>query len=138
MSSPSSPPPARLTIDWSVARDLARQVGPTAFSLFLELASRAVSDHGQLTAEGSVRDLADTTGLGKDTVGRHLRHLVSAGVVERLDVTTQFARTEYRIHLTDTGITRARTARPTRRAVPKPRTQSPTRAPTQPSLPFTA
>ena len=138
MSSPNSPPLACLTVDWSVARDIAVQVGPTAFSLLLELASRAVPDRGRLVADGSVRHLADTTGLGKDTVGRHLRHLVSAGVVERLDPKTQFARTEYRVQLTDTGISRVSTTRTTRRAVPKARTQRPASATAQASLPFTA
>lgn len=138
MSSPDSGQHARLTIDWSTARELALQVGPTAFSLLLELTARAVTGDGPLVADGSVRHLADTTGLGKDTVGRHLRHLVSAGVVERLDPMTQFARTKYVIHLTDTGITREPATRPTRRAVPKSRPQRPASATTQPSLPFTA
>lgn len=129
---PSPDQPVSLSIDWALARICIERFGPTAFALVVELAASASPGHGCApVAKASMRALADRLGLGKDTVNRHLRKLITAGLIEPLHADTPFATSEYRLHLTDIGIARHRSTRAKRRPRPSPGT-------TQPPLPFTA
>lgn len=129
---PSPDQPVSLTIDWALARTCLERLGPTAFALVVELAATARPGGGHApVAEASMRALADRLGFGKDTVNRHLRKLITAGLIEPLHADTPFATSEYRLHLADTGITRHRPTRAKRRSRQSDGT-------TQPSLPFTA
>ena len=82
-------PAAALDASWRLsvgaeARALRRSVGPAAWVVLEELllVSTRQAD-GHLVAAVSVRDLAELTGLSKDTVARALRRLLAAGVAVR-------------------------------------------------------
>lgn len=131
-----------LVIDWAATRNLCARIGPTALALVLELASTADQTGDGLTAAGSVRDMAGRTGLGKDTVNRHLRRLESAGTLTRLPRSERSGPTRYRLHLQDTGITQSNENVRLERDQPTRSTKRPSQrkshSSAHPTLPFTA
>jgi len=65
------------------ARELRHEMGPVAWFVLEELALEAVQDGATLIVPTSVRELAATVSLNKDTVARALSVLVRLGFVER-------------------------------------------------------
>ncbi len=112
------------------ARDLRRAVGPIAWFVFEELL--LVSEEGSsdsLVAAASVRSVASSVSLNKDTVARALAMLARAGLVEPIPQpkrTGRFGGGAYRVHLPgglrlerqseDT----VRSSLPRRRSAPRP------------------
>jgi len=70
-----------LTRDDGLTR-LRRDVGPVPWMVFEELLLNSVADEaGRRAACCSIRELAHSLGLAKDTVGRAIRHLRAGGLV---------------------------------------------------------
>ena len=60
--------------------ELCRSVGPTAWVVLVEMAQRSTGDD-VMVAQVSIRELASSIGLAKDTVARAVRRLREAGLV---------------------------------------------------------
>jgi hypothetical protein len=80
------------------AMKMARRVGPTAWTVLTALAVDAEPDDGGMIARASVRSVAATLGLNKDTVGRALTRLCHAQLV--VHVTGRFEPGVYRLTVT--------------------------------------
>lgn len=83
---PREPPlhadPTRRTIVLgSKAHELRAYVGSTAWAVLEEMMQRSTGDGEQVVAQVSVRSLASSLGLAKDTVGRAVRRLRNLGVI---------------------------------------------------------
>jgi hypothetical protein len=77
------------------ALDVARRVGPTAWTVLMALAMDAEKTGDGLVAPGSVRSLGRTLGLNKDTVARALVGLRRARLV--VPVAGRFEAGAYRL-----------------------------------------
>lgn len=66
------------------AHDLRRHVGPTTWVVLEELLQRSTGDGDQVAATVSIRSLAVSLGLAKDTVARAVRRLRELGAIEAI------------------------------------------------------
>jgi DNA-binding transcriptional MocR family regulator len=64
------------------AHELRRHVGPTAWVVLEEMLQRSSTDGDEVVAEVSVRALAASLELAKDTVARAIRRLRELGAIE--------------------------------------------------------
>jgi DNA-binding transcriptional MocR family regulator len=64
------------------AHELRRHVGPTAWVVLEEMLQRSSSDGDEVVAQVSIRALAASLGLAKDTVARAVRRLRELGAIE--------------------------------------------------------
>jgi DNA-binding transcriptional MocR family regulator len=64
------------------AHELRRHVGPTAWVVLEEMLQRSTGDGDEVVAEVSVRALAASLELAKDTVARAMRRLRELGAIE--------------------------------------------------------
>lgn len=64
------------------AHELRRYVGPTSWVVLEEMMQAATGPADRLVAEVSIRSLAASLGLAKDTVARAVRRLRDLGVIE--------------------------------------------------------
>ncbi len=63
------------------AHELRAHVGSTAWAVLEEMMQRSTGDGDHLVAQVSVRSLASSLGLAKDTVARAVRRLRDLGVI---------------------------------------------------------
>lgn len=63
------------------AHVLRAYVGPSAWAVLEEMMQRSTDDGDQVIAQVSIRSLASSLGLAKDTVARSVRRLRDLGVV---------------------------------------------------------
>jgi len=100
----------RATVDltgWSVDIELRNATRPAGWLVLTDMLNRIHSHGGQVVMgpvciEANVRDLAETTGLSKDTVARAIRRLMTLGLVDRVELrdgTGQFGRSVYRVDI---------------------------------------
>jgi len=64
------------------AHELRRHVGPTAWVVLEEMLQRSTSDGDDVVAQVSIRALASSLGLAKDTVTRAVGRLRDLGVID--------------------------------------------------------
>ena len=64
------------------AHELRRHVGPVAWVVLEEMLQRSTGDGDDVVAQVSVRALASSLGLAKDTVARAVRRLRDLGVID--------------------------------------------------------
>ncbi len=101
-------------IGWDVDIDVRNAAKPSGWFVLTDLLARSRSDgkevtDGRVCVETNVRDLAETTGLSKDTVARAIRRLATLGLVDRLELrdgSGQFGRSVYRIDVAQLGISK--------------------------------
>jgi DNA-binding transcriptional MocR family regulator len=75
--------PIRRTIKLGpAAHDLRRRVGPVAWVVLEEVLQRSTGDGDDVVAQVSIRSLASSLGLAKDTVARAVGRLRDLGVIE--------------------------------------------------------
>ena len=63
------------------AHELRRRIGPNAWVLLEEMMQRSTGDRDHVVAQVSIRSLAASLGLARDTVARAVRRLRDLGVV---------------------------------------------------------
>lgn len=98
----------RLALDGRALR-LGYRLGPDALMIVLDLAAHATDLPGDgVVVAASYRDIARRLGISKDTVGRRVALLRSAGVVvERTDQEVDyFEARSYRLYLDLAGVDR--------------------------------
>lgn len=85
------------------ARGFRHEAGPLAWFVLEQLALDAIRDGGSLVAPTSVRELAATVSLNKDTVARAIAVLVRLGVVAHHQPATggRFGAGRYALQLPD-------------------------------------
>ena len=66
------------------AAKLRRHVGPTTWAVLEELLQRSTGEGDQVAATVSIRSLAVSLGLAKDTVARAVRRLRELGAIEAI------------------------------------------------------
>ena len=66
------------------SHELRRHVGPAAWVVLEEMLQRSTSDGDQIVAQVSIRALASSLGLAKDTVARALRRLRELRAIEAM------------------------------------------------------
>ena len=71
----------RSVVVGAAASELRRTLGPTSWMVLEELLMRSTGPADACVARVSVRTLAASLGLAKDTVGRAIRRLRDAGLV---------------------------------------------------------
>jgi len=77
------PDPTRRTIVLGPkAHELRAFVGSTAWSVLDEMMQRSTGDGDHVVAQVSIRSLASSLGLAKDTVNRAVRRLRDLGVID--------------------------------------------------------
>ncbi len=64
------------------AHDLRAYVGSTAWTVLEEMMQRSTDDGDHVVAQVSIRSLASSLGLAKDTVNRAVRRLRDLGVIQ--------------------------------------------------------
>ena len=64
------------------AHELRRHIGPVAWVVLEEMLQRSTGDGGHVVAQVSIRALASSLGLAKDTVARAVGRLRDLGVIE--------------------------------------------------------
>lgn len=64
------------------AHELRAYVGPTAWAVLEEMMQLSTGDGDGVVAQVSIRSLASSLGLAKDTVARAVRRLRDLGVIE--------------------------------------------------------
>lgn len=64
------------------AHELRRHVGPTTWVVLEEMLQRSTDDDGHVVAQVSIRSLASSLGLAKDTVTRAVGRLRDLGVID--------------------------------------------------------
>ena len=64
------------------AHELRRYVGPTGWAVLEEMVERSTVDGDRLIAQVSIRALASSLGLAKDTVARAVRRLRGIGLID--------------------------------------------------------
>lgn len=75
--------PIRRTIKLGpAAHELRRHVGPTTWVVLEEMLQRSTGDGDDVVAQVSIRALASSLGLAKDTVARAVGRLRDLGVIE--------------------------------------------------------
>lgn len=72
---------ARAIVVDVASSELRRQLGPTAWAVFEEMLLASDEAAGDRRARVSVRGLASSLGLAKDTVARSIRRLRDAGLL---------------------------------------------------------
>ena len=75
-------PTRRTVVVGPAAHELRRYVGATSWVVLEEMMQAASGPAGRLVAEVSIRSLAASLGLAKDTVTRAVRRLRDVGVIE--------------------------------------------------------
>jgi DNA-binding transcriptional MocR family regulator len=68
------------------AAKLRRQLGATSWVVLEEMMERSTGDGDHVVAQVSIRSLASSLGLAKDTVARAVRRLSDLGVIEAVQV----------------------------------------------------
>lgn len=63
------------------AHELRKYVGPTAWVVLEEMMQRSAGDGDRVVAQVSIRSLASSLGLAKDTVARAVRRLRDLGII---------------------------------------------------------
>jgi DNA-binding Lrp family transcriptional regulator len=82
------------------AHELRVYVGPTAWSVLEEMLQRSTGDGDHTVAQLSIRTLAPSLGLAKDTVARVVRRLRDLGVIDAAQACSSsgvFAAGSYRL-----------------------------------------
>ena len=75
--------PIRRTIKLGpAAHELRRHVGPTTWVVLEEMLQRSTGDDDHVVAQVSIRSLASSLGLAKDTVARAVGRLRDLGVID--------------------------------------------------------
>jgi len=64
------------------AHELRSHLGTTAWAVLEEMLERSTGDGGRAVAQVSIRSLAASLGLDKDTIGRAVRRLCDLGVID--------------------------------------------------------
>ena len=64
------------------AHELRAYVGPTAWAVLEEMMQRSTGDGDRIVAQVSIRSLASSLGLAKDTVARAVGRLRDLGAIE--------------------------------------------------------
>ena len=77
----STEPTRRTIVVGPKAHELHRYVGPTSWAVLEEMMQAATGSADRLVAEVSIRSLAASIGLAKDTVARATRRLRDLGVI---------------------------------------------------------
>jgi DNA-binding transcriptional MocR family regulator len=77
----SSDPTRRTILLGPRAQELRAYVGTTAWAVLEEMMQRSTGDGDHVIAQVSIRSLASSLGLAKDTVNRAVRRLRDLGVV---------------------------------------------------------
>ncbi len=101
-------------INWGVDVDVRNAAKPAGWFVLTDMLARSRSEgevgtDGRVCVETNVRDIAETTGLSKDTVARAIRRLLALGLVDRLELrdgSGQFGRSVYRIDVAQLGISK--------------------------------
>ena len=78
----SAEPTGRTIVVGPAAPELRRYVGPTSWVVLEEMMQAATGPADLLVAEVSIRSLAASLGLAKDTAARAVRRLRDVGVIE--------------------------------------------------------
>ena len=78
----SSDPTRRTIVVGPRAYELRAYVGPTAWTVVEEMMQRSTGDGDHVVAQVSIRSLASSLGLAKDTVARAVRRLRDLGVIQ--------------------------------------------------------
>jgi DNA-binding transcriptional ArsR family regulator len=102
----------RSVVVGAAASELRRAVGPTSWMVLEEMLMRSTGRAGACVSSVSVRALAASLGLAKDTAGRAIRRLRDAGLVtvaQQRTVAGVFDTGTYVIALPD-GVTLIHTA----------------------------
>lgn len=73
-------PARRSVVIGPASTELCRSVGPTSWAALVEMAQRSTGEDVMVT-QVSIRDLASSLGLAKDTVARAVRRLRDARLV---------------------------------------------------------
>lgn len=81
MPQPPGEPSRRPVLIGPASSDLARVIGPTAWAVLIEMAQRSTDDGDELVAQVSIRTLAASLGVAKDTAARAVRRLRRVGLV---------------------------------------------------------
>jgi DNA-binding transcriptional MocR family regulator len=68
--------------------ELCRAVGPASWAVLIEMMQRSAGDGDQVVAQVSIRSLASSLGLAKDTVARAVRRLRDLGVIVAVQART--------------------------------------------------
>ena len=92
---------------WNVDTELRNATKPAGWLVLTDMLTRIHTQGGQVDTgpaciETNVRDLAETTGLSKDTVAKAIRRLVTLGLVDRVDLrdgSGQFGRSVYQVDI---------------------------------------
>ena len=92
---------------WNVDTELRNATKPAGWLVLTDMLTRIHAQGGQVDTgpaciETNVRDLAETTGLSKDTVAKAIRRLVTLGLVDRVDLrdgSGQFGRSVYQVDI---------------------------------------
>lgn len=71
------------------AYELRAYVGATAWSVLEAMMQRSHGDGDHVVAQASIRSLASSVGLAKDTVNRAVRRLRDLGVIEALQARSE-------------------------------------------------
>lgn len=82
------------------ADELRRHLGPASWTVLEAMMQRASETDGGLAVGVSIRSLASSLGLSKDTIARSVRRLRDAGLVssiQRRDSSGAFAAGSYRL-----------------------------------------
>ena len=74
-------PALRSVVIGPASTELCRAVGPASWAVLIEMMQRSAGDGDQVIAQVSVRSLASSLGLAKDTVARAVRRLRDLGVI---------------------------------------------------------
>ncbi|NND73464.1 MAG: winged helix-turn-helix domain-containing protein, partial [Ilumatobacter sp.] len=71
------------------AHELRAYVGSTAWAVLEEFMQRSTGDCDHVVAQVSIRSLASSLGLAKDTVARAVRRLRDLGVIDALEARSE-------------------------------------------------
>ena len=111
--------PTRQVVIGAASIELRRSLGTTAWVVFEELLLASTGRADQCTASVSVRSIAASLGLAKDTVARALTRLRPTGLVTAVQTRTTtgvFAAGSYRLTVPDSVTVISRRAETNRRA----------------------
>ena len=121
-------PIRRSVVLGQAAHELRRYLGPTGWAVLEEMVERSTGDGDRLTAQVSIRALASSLGLAKDTVARAVRRLRDLGLIvaeQRRTTVGSFDAGSYRLTVPTPCIAVVR--------IPQPVAHSSTRSASRPS-----
>ena len=81
MPRPHGEPSRRPVLIGPESIELCRTVGPTAWAVLVEMAQRSTGDGDEIVAQVSIRTLAASVGIAKDTAARAVRRLRRVGLI---------------------------------------------------------